>query len=271
MPNTLKYVRYRLTQTPPGQFLKYRILPLLKLPRYLNAFGLRKGLAFPLSLLFGRGVVAISFPGIKSPILMRLGTSDVLTFQKIFFKREYDLPLDIHPYLIIDAGANVGYASLFFANKYPDAEIIAIEPEDSNFKMLQRNSSSYPRITSLHGALWSKNAFLRISNLKVNDKWTFQVGETESGSEGTIESFTVEQILKESGLDTIDILKMDVEGAEKEILVKDASRWMKCVKVMIVELHDHVVPGCKEALHRATENIYFETFQMGENLVLVRK
>lgn len=271
MLTKLKYVRYKLTQSPPGQFLKYRILPLLRLPWYLKAFGLKAGLAFPISLLFCRGIASVIFPGIKKPIQIRLGTSDVLTFQKIFFKREYDVPSDINPEFIIDAGANVGYAALFFANKYPDAEIVAIEPEDSNFMMLQRNSSPYPRITSLHGALWSKNAFLRISNLNVDDKWTFQVEETESGGGGAIKSFTVEQILKESGHDTIDILKMDVEGAEKEILMKDASRWIGRVNVMIVELHDHVVPGCKEALHKATENVDFETFQRGENWVLVRK
>lgn len=66
---------------------------------------------------------------------IRPGTSDMAVFRKIFLQREYSLECGQKPKLIIDGGANVGYASIFFAHKYPSAHIIAIEPEKRNYQM----------------------------------------------------------------------------------------------------------------------------------------
>lgn len=51
---------------------------------------------------------------------------------------EYAWDTAVRPRVIVDAGANIGLASLFFANKYADAKIIAIEPEEHNFKILKK-------------------------------------------------------------------------------------------------------------------------------------
>src|SRR6185369_12585741 len=90
-------------------------------------------------------------------ISLRLKTSDIATFKKIFLDREYDFPLEKKPETILDAGANVGFASVFFAQKFPTAKIVAIEPEASNFALLKKNSSPYPNIIPVQGALWNEN------------------------------------------------------------------------------------------------------------------
>ncbi len=54
-------------------------------------------------------------------------------------RAEFSLPQDFQPKLIIDAGANVGFASLWFLQRFPNTEIIAIEPESSNCEMLKKN------------------------------------------------------------------------------------------------------------------------------------
>src|SRR5712675_1402142 len=69
---------------------------------------------------------------LADPIELRGRTSDINCFQKIFMHREYQSPFDISPKLIIDAGANIGLSALYFAVTYPDAIIIAIEPEIHN-------------------------------------------------------------------------------------------------------------------------------------------
>src|ERR1041385_3761622 len=74
------------------------------------------------------------------PFYGRIGSSDWEVFIQIFVNQEYRCVEDIHdPELIIDCGANVGYASLYFLTKFPRAHIIAIEPDRANFDMLLRN------------------------------------------------------------------------------------------------------------------------------------
>jgi hypothetical protein len=70
----------------------------------------------------------------------RQGTSDSEVFKDIFVRRNYRLPVYTRPKLIIDGGAYVGYSSLYFSLKYPEAKIIAVEPEDSNFELLEEKS-----------------------------------------------------------------------------------------------------------------------------------
>ena len=102
-------------------------------------------------------------PGGKHPIFIRLKTSDFRTFLKIFRDREYELELGKEPQTILDAGANVGFASVYFAIKYPRAKIIAIEPESANFAQLKRNVAPYPNIIPVQAALWSEISTTRSS------------------------------------------------------------------------------------------------------------
>jgi methylase of polypeptide subunit release factors len=74
----------------------------------------------------------------------RNGTKDLSVLKQVFVERQYDFPLPKAPISIADAGTNSGLLAVYFANRYPGASVIAIEPEDSNFKLLKRNASPYP-------------------------------------------------------------------------------------------------------------------------------
>ena len=80
------------------------------------------------------------------PVVIRKGTTDIEVFKAIFVRRNYRFPVDIKPKLIIDGGAYVGYSSLYFSLKYPQAIIIAVEPDNSNFEMLEKNTINFPNI-----------------------------------------------------------------------------------------------------------------------------
>ncbi len=73
-----------------------------------------------------------------------------------------------------------------------------------------------------------------------------------------------------AGVEQIDILKLDIEGAEKELLQSGSDKWMHRVAMIIIELHDWLKPGCADALNQATAGMGFTRFQLGENTVLVR-
>jgi hypothetical protein len=102
-------------------------------------------------------LIRVKREDIKSPFYLRLDTSDIFTFDQVFVYQGYDFDASPSPEIIIDAGANIGLASIYFANKYPEAKIIAVEPEESNFRLLRKNAAPYKNIIPLQAALWNKN------------------------------------------------------------------------------------------------------------------
>src|SRR5262245_33873931 len=76
-------------------------------------------------------LLKIDRPDIKFPFYLRVPSSDVPTFEQIFIRQDYDFDVKRPPKTIVDAGTNIGLASLYFSNKFPNTNIIAIEPEES--------------------------------------------------------------------------------------------------------------------------------------------
>jgi FkbM family methyltransferase len=216
--------------------------------------------------------VSVSIPGLSEPLRIRQGTSDKYCFEQIFLDNCYDLDFPKEPRLIVDAGANVGYASILFANKYPHASILAIEPEPSNFAALAANIRPYPRIKAIRAALWHSAEAVAVDNS--DESWATYVTGLESAkqcwsSELIVQGVTVHDLFEIGGRDTIDILKLDVEGAEKEIFSAPDCSWIGNTRMLIVELHDRMVPGCSSALEQAIRPYSLRRMVRGENLVLV--
>lgn len=211
----------------------------------------------------------IIVPKIKSHIFLRTNTTDAPTFSQIFIQKDYDLQMGIKPKLIIDGGANVGYASVWFANKFPEAKIFAVEPEDENFKILKSNTKKYANVKLIKAGLWHKRTFLKVLD-KGYGKWGFVTEEVSSSGKGIIQAMTIDDILKKSGCDQIDILKLDVESAEKEIFSKDYDNWLPRVRVLIIEIHDWIKVGCSDSFYSAIKKYDFKKSKSGENIVLTR-
>lgn len=208
----------------------------------------------------------LRLPGLVHPLWVRPGTSDALTFDEVFVAREYELPLqDFSPRHILDLGANVGYASVLFAARWPQAKILAVEPERENMMLLKRNTGGYRAIDALHAAVWSRPGELAVANPE-DDANAFRMTESTNGAVEKVSAYTIPQLIERLGCERLDLLKMDVEGAEVEIL-RDSSSWLGRVNVMIIELHDRIVRGCGEALCAALRGRRFSQEIMGQNLV----
>lgn len=233
-----------------------------------QVFGLRGLLLAAKSRLANSPIEAtVHAKGIRHPLHLRARTSDGTVFQQIFAGRQYDLDFERRPATIVDAGANIGLASVFYANKYPDARIIAIEPEADNFRMLKMNVSPYPNITPVRAAVWNSNGQASLSD----PGWGtagFRTCETNRCGDG-IRAITIGSVMEEYGLDRVDLLKMDVEGAEKEIF-EAAEGWIDRVGVIVIELHDRFKAGCSRSLHLATSGFHSE-ISWGELTILARE
>lgn len=105
-----------------------RFKRLQALPRLVKVLGIGQTLNLMLGWVLARKEIRIRVNGILTPISIRRHDSDIYVFRDDLLKRDSDPSLDAVPRFIIDGGANVGYTTLLYANKYPDATIVAVEP-----------------------------------------------------------------------------------------------------------------------------------------------
>jgi FkbM family methyltransferase len=165
---------------------------------------------------------------------------------------------------IVDAGANIGTASIFLLRTYPDATVIALEPEPGNFEILQKNLSYYsPRAIPVRKALWHHPEVLSLARGSFRDggEWSTQVKSTGDRGADTVEGVTLPDLMAAHKLTTIDILKVDIEGAERFIFREDVSAWLDKVRCIAIELHDR---ECRELFNRATSHLSGTISRHGE-------
>jgi FkbM family methyltransferase len=208
----------------------------------------------------------LPLPGYLHPIHLRNSKGDFISFREIFFKKEYELNLPhINPSIIIDAGANIGLTSVYFANRYPTARIICIEPDPENFACVVKNVSGYKTIIPLNKALWNTSEMLSLTNKGFGDRG-FMI---EEGNEKTTEGISLTALMQQYNLTHIDILKIDIEGSEKEVFSSGYEDWPPKTKCLVIELHDRMKPGCSDSVFAAIGNYNFSKSIKGENLVFI--
>jgi len=253
----------------PSHLLKvlHRLLEGLRI--YHRPLGFRGVGAICSYRLFGWPKELVVAPaGIKSPVHLRMRTTDVSVYHEVLLCGQYALDFPYSPKTIVDAGANIGMASLYFANKYPDARIIAIEPEASNFAMLAKNVKPYPNIFPVHAALWNRDGKIGVNPPGSFENPLSKVGFVVREDRGVpVRAMTVRTLMTEMGLQSIDTLKVDIEGAEKEVF--ETCDWMDTVNCLMIELHDRFKPGCSAAVDAVAEG--FSASKRGETTVYVRK
>ena len=240
-----------------------------KLALYCQKFGFIQGIKIILTAAFGQKnkLTRVMVPGIKHPVYFRRRSSDEYIFQHIFIREEYNFDVTTTPASIIDAGANVGFAAIYFANKFPNATIICLEPEPGNFKLLQQNIAPYPNIIPVQKGLWNKTASLQIIDTGL-DNWGFTVQECDKDTPGAIEALSLTDIMQQFKLPVLDLVKIDIEGSEKEVLeANDLHQWLSTCDTLAIELHDRMKPGTSKALFRALEPYQATMNVKGENLI----
>jgi len=212
---------------------------------------------------------SIKTPDLKAPVWLRAGTSDIKVFQQVICSGETDFDLGLNPTLAIDAGANIGLSSIVIASRYPNCKIVALEVDDENFEILKKNVAGYPNIIAKKQALWPTSGFVKIANPEA-ESWAFQVVEADPTETGAIRTTTVSDIAVELSTDTINLLKIDIEGGEFDLFKNGTPIWLSQVKILAVELHDRFRPGCTEVVEAALRSSAFAESSQGEYRVFSR-
>lgn len=222
-----------------------------------------------------RKLFALTLPDFPAPIWLRGGTVDVRVFRQILVSKEYDISdtaqgkelrrrydslisSGVQP-LIIDCGANIGLSGVWYARQFPQAKIIAIEPDKSNLEIAFRNLAAYPNVTLVSGGVWDTPTNLSIVNPDA-EPWAFRVKE----GDGPILGFTIGQLSEGKH---ILVVKVDIEGAEKE-LFRSNTCWMDQTDLIAIELHDWLFPNCgtSQSFMKAIAGRPHQVAMRGENL-----
>lgn len=231
--------------------LRNRIKRLYKETKiYYDAIGWRGILAISENLICRHPEqLILQTKGLKHPLYLRIQTSDAEVYEDTFVKQEYNYPVSFSPRTIVDVGANCGMTSVFYANQFPQATIIALEPEISNFEALVRNTCAYPNVRPIRAALWKEDGQVELfSGWPRTTKWGKWGFRVRNGS--GCRALTLRSLMREVAIESIDILKIDVEGAEREIFLN--CDWMEAVQFLAIELHDRFWPGCSDPVNAAT-------------------
>jgi FkbM family methyltransferase len=248
---------------------------------YIICFGFLRGtflLAAITARLYPSGKTArAAVPGSDIQLLVRLGTSDTAVFRDIYYGKEHEWNFEVAPETIVDAGAYTGLSTAYFAMRYPGAKIIAIEPSGENFALLTRNVSKLKNVHAVNAALWSESGSVSLTD-PGHDYWGLTVEESgacadpaQAGSmvpASEVDALTISDLIDSYGVDRVNLLKLDIEGSEKEVL-SNAIPWIDRVDAISIELHDRFKPGCSRAFFGAVADFPIE-LRRGEKILVMR-
>lgn len=201
--------------------------------------------------------------------------SEIFTANIYYFESENARPR------IIDAGAHIGMATLYFKRLFPAAIITAIEPFPRSFKLLENNvwANDLSDVTTVNVALSNKVGETDFYSDVTDEKWVstsgFHPGAWNGQQQSTVQKVPT-QLLSDFIDGPIDLLKIDIEGAEQRVLMAAADK-LPLVKRIIMEFHptgEQSLPHLTEFLEDRGFTIKFwqnnkEVSKPGKGLVLI--
>lgn len=211
-------------------------------------------------------------------ILLRKGSSDLKVFRQIIINEEFKNVVqlihqhDIKIKNVIDAGANIGLTTLYLKEHFPETEILCIEPDASNQAQLSQHIAlnNLTKVELIKGGVWSHNSWLNIDNtFRDGLEWSRRLKPSET-ERGNIPVYSINHMLADKQWDSIDLLKMDIEGAEETIFSESSDlSFLNKTKVITIEVHNMLEVGHRivEVLQEYNYKLYFS----GELTIGIKK
>jgi FkbM family methyltransferase len=126
-------------------------------------------------------------------------------------------------------------------------------------------------VQCLQNGVWNKSANLQVvDKLGLGEHWSFMTDEVPFKTENSITSITIDDVMKQYQIEEIDLLKIDIEGAEKELFFDNYENWLPKTKVLYIELHDRIRKGTATSFFKAISQYDFSIYLARETLICIR-
>lgn len=211
-------------------------------------------------------------------VWLRKFSSDVQVYQQMFIEKEFDPIIKLFaernfkPVYVLDGGANIGLSTIYLHSFYPTTKFALVEPNESNFNLLQKNVTENDLNVQLFNvALWYEADNLSIVNNEPGDEWGFSVGKKVGNNQLHIKGVTIQSILKELDWPRIDYLKLDIEGAEEEVFktMERFDGFLKNTNAISIEAHSEQFK--KEFKVLLARDYQFVVYEFGELLIGIKE
>lgn len=156
--------------------------------------------------------------------------------KEIFYLGDYDFTIPSEAPTIIDAGANVGLASIFFLSKYPKARILAFEPDPDLYRVCSQLHRNNHNVTVINSALDNQYCFKQFS-FPEKDQLGGTLTDRKSHETCILKKVRCETLSSYlEKFNHVDFLKLDIEGSELAVLT-ESKKLLKKVRYLFVEIH----------------------------------
>ena len=179
--------------------------------------------------------IVLNLRGLQYPITVRPRTDDLPSVINNVIREEYgQFDADYTPSVIVDAGAYIGDTSAYFLSRFPAARVIALEPNEESFTLALQNLKPYgDRVSLLQAALWTEVTTVRFGGV--------QTGAAIGLSGHEVATIDSASLMDKYGFNSIDLLKLDIEGAEYQVIPAGRGNWLEKVGTILLETHGHEI------------------------------
>jgi FkbM family methyltransferase len=185
----------------------------------------------------------------QTALTLRPGTEDDSVARDALFRRHHLPPQSIPPQElegIWDLGANVGLTMAHMAVLFPRAHLIGVELDADNAALCLQNIAAWPdRCELVHAGVWVSDGTVSYTR-DPGRAQSFRIAPEQSSVRAP--AISLNTLLRQSGWERVDYVKMDIEGAERRVL-KENTEWAARVRSIKVEVHHgYGVNECVEDL-----------------------
>ncbi len=209
-------------------------------------------------------------PELGQPLHFRCGSIDVFNLSQVFRDGAYGFPMRATPLRILQLGAYCGYAAVYLAHRFPQAQILCVEPCASNFRMLSLNTTPLRRIRVINVAAWHSATRLGVKARYYGD-WGIQLHDALPEEARVIPACSVPELLQMAGWERADMVLSDIEGAEAAVFADPTARWLHGVDVVAVDTHEAAAPNSAAVVAACFDPTAYERTQHGETTLFQRR
>ena len=220
-----------LTDTIAHRLSTFRLL--------CRALGLSGALGVVQKKLGGAKSVQVRVKNIPQPIWARMNNSDLPTLAEVLCSPECEVDLLWSPRTVLDLGANIGLAAIKLKRQFPDATLIAVEPDPDSAQVCRANLSSMDGAVVLEMAIGWGGGTVRCTNPEA-PSISRRFESCDVGDRGAIQVISIRQVLDQYQCHSPVLVKMDIEGAEDSCFEHSGS-WLSLVQGVLVEAHSGAV------------------------------